>query len=62
MIRYVLIKEFCKLSGYTEEAVRKKMENGVWVGNQVVRKAPDGRVMIDLRNYERWVEGRVENE
>jgi len=55
--RYVLIRVFCELTGYTEKAVRRKIEEGVWVDGQVVRRAPDGHVTVDLEGYERWVEG-----
>lgn len=55
-VRYVLINKFCELTGYTEKAVRRKVEEGVWVHHQVVRKAPDGHIMIDLEGYKKWVE------
>lgn len=55
--RYVLIPIFCAITGYSEKAVRMKIESGVWRRGQVLAKAPDGHVMIDLDGYERWVEG-----
>jgi hypothetical protein len=55
--RYVLIPVFCALTGYTPKAVQKKIEKRQWRVGQVVRKAPDGHVTIDLDAYEKWVEG-----
>ena len=56
--RYVTIEKFAEHTGYTADAVRKKRERGVWLEGQVVRKAPDGRILIDLEEFERWVESQ----
>lgn len=58
LTRYVLISKFCVESGYTEKAVRRKIEEGVWLQNHHWRKAPDGHVLIDVEGIERWVEGQ----
>lgn len=55
--RYVLIPKFCDLVGYTDKAVRRKIEEGIWREGHEYRRAPDGHVQIDLEGYERWVEG-----
>ncbi len=57
MVRYVLLPRFHDLTGYTEKAVRRKIEDGVWRENEVWIKAPDGHILIDLRGYESWVVG-----
>ncbi len=44
------------MTGYSEKAVRRKIEEGVWRYGGVARKAPDGHVLIDLERYEEWVE------
>lgn len=54
--RLVLIPRFCELTGYTLKAVEKKMERRQWRIGQVLRKAPDGHIMIDLDEFERWVD------
>lgn len=59
MIRYVLIPKFCAESGYTEKAVRRKIEEGAWVEGRQYRRAPDGRLMIDVEGVEKWVEGQL---
>lgn len=55
--RYVRTKRFAELTGYTENAVRGKIQEGVWIEGVHFRRAPDGHILVDLRAYERWVEG-----
>ena len=54
MTRYVTIKLFSKISGYTENAIRTKISRGVWLEGQVWVRAPDGRQLISLNGYEKW--------
>lgn len=59
-VRFVLISAFCDprsqhYAGYTAKAVRRKIEEGVWRIGQVLRKAPDGHITIDLEGYNKWV-------
>jgi hypothetical protein len=35
------------------------MEEGVWLLGREVVKAPDGRVLVSLQGYARWVEGKA---
>jgi hypothetical protein len=56
-VRYVTIDLFSAISGYSEKAVRRKIEEGFWLEGRVFKRAPDGRVLIDLEGYETWVEG-----
>jgi hypothetical protein len=55
-LRWVLIPMFSELTGYTEKAVRRKLEDGVWQEGVHYRKAPDGRITMSLPEYYRWVE------
>jgi len=57
-MRYVLIKKFEELTGYTVKAVEGKIETGTWREGCEYRRAPDGRVLVDLQGVEKWVEGR----
>lgn len=53
--RFVTIAMFSFLTGYTENAVRMKIEKGQWLEDrQYVRR--DGRVLMDMEGYERWAE------
>jgi len=56
MLRYVTIAKFAAESGYTEDAIRTKIRDGIWREDLEWRKAPDGRVLIDVDGYHRWVE------
>jgi hypothetical protein len=46
------------ITGYTVKAMQRKIERGDWQEGKVWRRAPDGRIFIDLVGYERWVEDR----
>ncbi len=60
--RYVLIPLFCTLTGYTEKAVRRKIQSGVWLQDQQWRKAPDGHILIDMEGFHKWVESQISRE
>src|SRR5690606_41913483 len=55
MVRYVTIGRFSSLSGYTENAIRTKLRDGVWREGHEWVKAPDGRILIDTEGYDAWV-------
>jgi hypothetical protein len=53
--RFVTIDLASVVTGFTEKAIRKKIEDGIWIEDrQYVRR--DGRVLVDLRGYEKWAE------
>ena len=54
--RYVRIKRFAELTGYTEKAIYRKIADGVWIHGREYRRAPDGSLCIDLEGYQKWVE------
>ena len=56
-MRYMRVAKFCDETGWTDRAVRRKIQDGVWVEGKQYRRAPDGNVLIDVEGYERWVEG-----
>lgn len=56
-MKFVTVTKFAELTGYSAKAVYHKIENGVWLELHQFRRAPDGRILIDLEGYERWVEG-----
>lgn len=55
--RYVLLPLASLVTGYTIKAMERKIERGDWLENKVWRRAPDGRILIDLIGYQKWVEG-----
>jgi len=58
MVQWVLIGKVVELVGYTEDAIRAKIKRGVWICGIHWRKAPDGRILFDLRAIYRWIEGK----
>ncbi|QDY49827.1 excisionase [Stenotrophomonas maltophilia] len=59
-VRFVTLKQFEALTGYTVDAINSKIKRGDWLEGAVFIKAPDGRNLIDLEGYEEWVvQGRV---
>ena len=56
--RFITIEKFSELTGYSQEAVRQKRKGGVWLEGGVIRKAPDGKILIDLEGYDLWVSGQ----
>lgn len=54
--RYVRLPLFERLTGYTQKAVRRKIESGAWLEGREYRRAPDGHIIVDLHGYQKWVE------
>ena len=55
---WVLVKRLAEITGYSENAIRHKVKSGVWVEGRIWRRAPDGRIFLNLAEFERWVESR----
>ncbi|GAB3647357.1 excisionase [Ramlibacter alkalitolerans] len=55
--RFVTLGLAAIVTGYTEKALRRKIEEGVWLQDSEYRRAPDGRILVDLHGYARWAEG-----
>ena len=58
-MRYMTVRKFASESGYTEDAIRSKIRDGVWRLGEIWVKAPDGWTLIDMEGYETWVEAGV---
>jgi len=56
MLNYLTVKKFCSESGYTEKAIYEKIRQKIWKENEQWTQAPDGRKLIIVNGYERWVE------
>lgn len=59
--QYVTIALAAAITGYSEVAIRRKIEDGKWLSGREYVKAPDGRVLISLKGYERWAERAAES-
>jgi hypothetical protein len=55
--RYVLLPLANLLTGYSVKAMERKIERGDWQEGKVWKRAPDGRIVIDVVGYQRWIEG-----
>lgn len=56
--RFVRIRLAATLTGYTEKAIRRKIETGVWIEGQHYKRAPDNNILIDMEEYDKWVAGQ----
>lgn len=54
--RYVLIDKAAELTGYTERAINTKIDSGVWKFGELWTYAPDGRRVVIMEGYHKWVE------
>ena len=55
-IRYIRVNRFCEQTGYSTRAVEGKIREGVWAEGKHYRRAPDGHILINVPEYEKWVE------
>jgi hypothetical protein len=55
---YVSVALAATLTGLTEKAIRRKIEEGRWLEGREYRRAPDGGIFISLTGYQQWVERR----
>lgn len=53
---YVTIALASSITGLTEKAIRRKIEDGKWVEGREFRRSPDGGIFISIKGYEKWVE------
>lgn len=53
---YVTIDKAAELTGYTERAINTKIDSGVWPFGELWRYGPDGRRLIIMEGYRKWVE------
>jgi len=57
-MKWVTINKFSRMSGYTEKAVRNKIERGIWRKGRHWQKAPDGRILLNVHAIEKWYSGK----
>lgn len=50
----VKLQLFCEQSGFTDKAIRRKIEDGRWLEHHEYVRAPDGSILIDQEGYELW--------
>jgi hypothetical protein len=55
---YVTVALAATITGLSEKAIRRKIEDGKWIEDREFVRSPDGTIFISLKGFERWVEGR----
>jgi hypothetical protein len=53
-VRYVTIERASNLIGYSSDAIRTKIQTGVWAEGHEWKWAEDGRQLIDIEGYNKW--------
>jgi hypothetical protein len=53
---YVTVALAAMITGLTEKAIRRKIEEGKWIEGREYRRSPDGGIFISLKGYQQWVE------
>lgn len=59
MTSLVLIRKAAEATGYTEKAIRRKIEEGTWRQGLEYVKAPDNHILIDLKAVEQWARSKA---
>ena len=58
MLPLITIQKLSVESGYTEDAIRSKINRGEWAEGIHFIKSPDGRIQIKVEEYIKWVESK----
>lgn len=53
---HVRISVYAAMSGWTEKAIRRKIEDGKWTEGKEYFRTPDNEIMISIQGVARWVE------
>ncbi len=53
--RYVTIDKCSEFYGFTKEAIRQLKKKGQWREKIHWRKAPNGRILIDIKAIDEWI-------
>jgi len=53
---YITIALAAVITGLSEKAIRRKIEDGKWLEGREYVRSPDGGIFISMTGYKRWVE------
>lgn len=53
---YVTVHLAAQITGLTENAIRRKIQDGKWIEGKQFRRSPDGGIFISIKGYQQWVE------
>lgn len=54
---YVTVSLASAITGLSDRAIRRKIQEGKWVEGKQYRRSPDGGIFISLKGYQQWLEG-----
>jgi hypothetical protein len=57
---YITIPLAAAITGLSEKAIRRKIEDGKWLEGREYRRSPDGGIFISVKGYTQWVEKAME--
>jgi hypothetical protein len=52
---FVTVSLAATMTGLTEKAIRRKIEEGKWLVGREVFKSPDGGVFVSIKGVEQWI-------
>lgn len=55
-MKWVMVFRLYELFGYTDDAVRAKIQRGIWLKGIHWKKAPDGHIFINVEAVQKWIE------
>lgn len=55
---YVTIAMAAILTGLSEKAIRRKIEDGKWIEGREFRRSPDNGIFVSLEGYKKWIESK----
>lgn len=56
-MKWITLKRFCEISGYTAKAIYNKKDRGIWLKNIHWRIAPDKKIFINPQAIDSWICG-----
>lgn len=56
-MNFVTISKLSDITGYSQDAIRKKIQRGQWLKDVHWKKAPDGRNLMNVEAIEQWING-----
>ena len=54
--KWVRLKRYCELTGDTPSAVHQRRHKGIWPDGIFTKLGPDGKIWINIKEFEQWVE------
>lgn len=61
-LRWMTLVKWLERSGYSRDAFNGKRHAGVWVEGRHWIKSPDGKIQVDWREIENWMESNHDNQ